>query len=74
MSNRIQSPKLKQAMEQIKQILQAHDIAAVVVLHTPEHSEFLMKIDPSYSVAKLVKEGLHIKTDPAEDVTVKKNN
>lgn len=46
------SPKLKKAMEQIKGILDEHDIAGVVMLHTPGHGEYLMKIDPSYSAAK----------------------
>lgn len=43
------SPKLKQAMEEIKSILAKHDIGAMVVLHTPGHSEFLNKLNPSYS-------------------------
>jgi hypothetical protein len=41
------------AMEEIKIILAKHDIAASVVLHTPGHSEFLVKVNPSYSCAKL---------------------
>lgn len=47
------SPKLKIAMEEIKAVLKKHDIAGAVVLHTPGHSEFLMKIDPSWSCAKI---------------------
>ena len=43
------SPKLKKAMQQIKNILDAEDIAGLVVLHTPGHTEFLNKLDPSYS-------------------------
>lgn len=46
------SPKLKNAMEDIKKILKEYDIAAVIVLHNPGFSEYLMKIDPSYSCAK----------------------
>lgn len=45
-------PKLKKAMEQIKEILREHDIAAYVVLHTPGYSEYLNHISPSYSCAK----------------------
>lgn len=47
------SPKLKNAMLQIKNILDANDIAGVVVLHTPGYGEHLIKIDPSYSAAKI---------------------
>jgi len=45
------SPKLKKAMEQIKAILDEHDIAGAIVLHTPGYGEHLLKIDPSYSCA-----------------------
>lgn len=45
------SPKLKKAAEEIKQILQKHDIAANVVLHTPGHSEYILHITPTYSCA-----------------------
>lgn len=53
------SPKLKTAMEEIKAILAKHDIGAMVVLHTPGHSEFLNKIDPSYSC--IIQTGDHIR-------------
>jgi len=43
------SPKLKKAMEQIKDILKEHDIAGYVVLHTPGYTEYLKHITPSYS-------------------------
>lgn len=43
------SPKLKKAMEEIKSILAKHDIGGVVILHTPNHSEYLCKLNPSYS-------------------------
>lgn len=47
------SPKLRQAMEEIKDVLKKHDIAGLVMLHTPpRHSEYLMHIVPSYSCAK----------------------
>lgn len=45
------SPKLKRVMEEIKNILEREDIAAAVILHTPGFSEYLNKIDPSYSAA-----------------------
>lgn len=43
------SPKLKKAMEQIKQIINENDLAAHVVLHTPGFSEYFLKIDPTYA-------------------------
>lgn len=53
------SPKLKIAMEEIKAILAKHDIGAMVVLHTPGHSEFLNKLNPSYSC--IIQTGDHIR-------------
>ena len=47
------SPKLKSAMEQIKEILKENDIAAFVVLHDKtSQSEYLNHISPSWSCAK----------------------
>lgn len=53
------SPKLKAAMEEIKTILAKYDIGAMVVLHTPRHSEFLNKLNPSYSC--IIQTGDHIR-------------
>lgn len=36
-------------MQQIKNILDAEDIGGIVILHTPGYSEYLNKINPSYS-------------------------
>ena len=47
------SPKLKNAMEEIKEVLRKHDIAGVVVLHSPGFGEFLLKVNPSYSCASI---------------------
>ena len=47
------SPKLKQAMEEIKKIIKENDIAGFVLLHTPGYSEFLNAVSPSYSCAKI---------------------
>lgn len=47
------SPKLKKAMEEIKEILRKHDIAASIVLHTPGHGEFLNHITPTYSCGSI---------------------
>lgn len=47
------SPKLKKAMSEIKEVLEKYDIAGMIVLHTEGgHSEYLLKINPSYSVIK----------------------
>jgi len=46
------SPKLKTAMEEIKEIMKKYDIAGIVSLHTPGHGEHFTRIDPSYSCAK----------------------
>lgn len=56
------SPKLKRVMEDIKAILKEEDIAGTVVLHTPGFSEFLLKIDPSYSCAFIEREAFRIKS------------
>lgn len=55
------SPKLKKAAEEIKSILDKYDIAAMVVLHTPGHSEYLIKINPSYSCAFIDGEMLRVR-------------
>ena len=61
------SPKLKKATEEIKMILLKYDIAASIVLHTPGHSEFLLRIDPSYSIAKLEVDHVRIKANLQRD-------
>lgn len=43
--------KLKQAAEEIKEILRKHDIAGTVGLHTPGHGEFFIHLHTSYSCA-----------------------
>lgn len=45
----IYSPKLKKAMEEIKDIIKKHDIGAAVYLHTPGFSEHYKNITPSYT-------------------------
>lgn len=47
------SPKLKEAMAEIKAILTRHDIAGHVLLHEPSFSEFLLAIDPSWSILRI---------------------
>jgi hypothetical protein len=54
------SPKLKKAMEEIKQVFSKYDLGGIVVIHEPGFSEYLYKIDPSYSAAKLMDGGVRI--------------
>jgi hypothetical protein len=65
------SPKLKNAAEEIKAILEKHDIAGHVVLHTPGHGEYFTKLDPSYSCAFFDmtpgKEGIRFRARLQED-------
>lgn len=42
--------RLKRARIEIEAVLQRHDLAGVVVLHTPGMAEFFYQITPSYSV------------------------
>lgn len=42
-------PRLKIARTEIEAVLRKHDLAGVVVLHTPGMSEFFYDIRPSYS-------------------------
>lgn len=44
-------PRLKEAMAEIKAVMQRHDIAGAITLVSPYASEFLYHIDPSWSVA-----------------------
>jgi ribonuclease HII len=60
------SPKLKMAMEEIKATISKYDIAAIVIIHTPGHSEYLQKIDPSYSCASFEQGGLKLVAKASE--------
>lgn len=48
-------------MEEVKGILRKYDIAALVVLHTPGHSEYLMHVETTYSCAKYNGDLLRVK-------------
>jgi hypothetical protein len=56
------SPKLKKAMEEIKAVLNKHDIAASVILHTPGFTEYLNHVDTSYSCVTIEGNKLRIQT------------
>jgi hypothetical protein len=60
------SPKLKTAMQEIKDILSKHDIAGVVVIHTPGHTEYLNKLNPTYSCVKVNGDELRFKSKLAD--------
>ena len=50
-------PKLKEAMAEIFGILKKHDIAGHIILSSETHSEFRVRIDPSWSCAFFESEG-----------------
>jgi hypothetical protein len=60
------SPKLKKAMEEIKEILKKNDIAGFVVLHTPGFSEYLNHVLTSYSCATVLPEGVRLRLKGSE--------
>lgn len=46
-------PKLKKAMAEIMSVLEKYDINGSIVLHSPGFGEHFMKVDASYSCAKI---------------------
>lgn len=60
------SPKLKKAAAEIKQILEKHDIAGVVALHTPGFGEYVNHLSPSYSAAKFENDQIKVKIKASE--------
>lgn len=60
------SPKLKMAMEEIKEILAKNDIAGFVVLHTPGFSEYLHALETSYSCANVNHNGINFRLSQKE--------
>ena len=61
------SPKLKKAMETIKQIVKENDIAAFVVLHDEAgFSEYLNAVSPSYSCLFLENGNVRVRLKTAE--------
>jgi hypothetical protein len=61
------SPKLKNAMAEISEVLKKHDIAGMVILHEPGHAEFNLRIDPSYSCAKMNGNEMRVRAKLQED-------
>lgn len=60
------SDKLKLAMAEIKEVLTRHDLAAYVVLYEGHCSEYLLRIDPSWSVARLEDGGIRFRSKLTE--------
>ena len=55
------SKKLRSAINEIRKITDKYDLAALVILHTPQQGEFFLKINPSYSCAHFVNNEQYIK-------------
>lgn len=56
------SPTLKEAMAEIKAIIAKHDISGHVILHEPGFSEYFFAIEPSWSLLKIEKNGIRIRS------------
>lgn len=65
------SPKLREAMEEVKAVLKKYDIAATVVLHTPGYAEYLHALSPSYSYVSTDAETIRITTKKSDSLEVK---
>jgi hypothetical protein len=48
------SPKLKKAMQEIQAVMGKYDIGGSIILHTPGYGEHYLKLDASYSAAKMI--------------------
>lgn len=57
------SSKLKEAMARINVILKEGEIAGYIVLHEPGFSEYLLAIEPSWSVLSVIgEEGIRLRS------------
>ena len=50
-------PKLRVAIAEIENILKKHDIGGMVALFSEDHAEFKMSIEPSWSLARFIRDG-----------------
>ena len=64
------SPKLKNAMEEIKQVLKKHDIGGLIILHTPGYGEHYIKLSPSYSALELTRKGVIMRAKGKSQETI----
>lgn len=53
-------------MKEIAAVVEKYDVGALVVLHLPGHSEWMTKLNPSYSCARFTDGGIRIRAK-AED-------
>ncbi|HCU46186.1 MAG TPA: hypothetical protein DF610_16250 [Sphingobacterium sp.] len=60
------SPKLKRVAQQIKDILSAEDLAGVIIIQEPGYSEYVLKLDPTYSCVKIQDNKIRIKAKLAD--------
>jgi hypothetical protein len=45
-------PKIQPAIDEIQAVLARHDLAGVVFVASPTHTQFLLQLDPSWSVIR----------------------
>lgn len=61
--------RIKPAVDEIKAVLEKHDMAAVVFIASPTHVEFLYRLEASWTCIRLEPAGLRIRAnskDPAQ--------
>ncbi len=61
------SSHLKEVMAEIKAVLKKHDIAAYILLQKPGFSEYLIAIEPTWSILRIEKNGIRIRSKLADD-------
>lgn len=59
-------PKLKEAMAEIKALLMKHDLAGYVFIASPTYSEFMHKLDASWSAITIDKNVFALRAKEAE--------
>lgn len=55
-------PKLKECAKELMAVMRKHDVMGTVVLASPTHSEWVMHVDASWSVAKFEGEGIRFRS------------
>lgn len=55
-------PQLREAAEEFKRICEKYDCAGVVLFVSKTHSEFVNRIDPSWSVMRLEGPGIRFRS------------
>lgn len=76
MSDKRYSPKLRVAIAEVEAVLRKHDVGGMISLYSEQHCEFKFVIDPSWSLARFIRQGeaFHMKIyhsqQPKLDYTV----